>query len=176
MDIRLEIFQSLVRPFVPGRLLDLGCGHGKFSVLARNLGWQVTGVDVRTERMPDEAGIEWVESDVRSYPTEGFDLITVLGLFYHLELGDQLALLERCQGTPTVIDTHVSLKPTHQEQGYDGHFFHEKLEAATASWGNEYSFWPTEESLLKMMRDVGFKFTFKLEPRYRQDRTFYLAL
>ena len=176
MDIRLEIFHSLLGTLRPGRLLDLGCGHGKFSVLARDLGWQVTGVDARTERIPAESGIEWIEHDARTFPIEGFDCVAVLGLFYHLEIDDQIDLLARCGGTPTILDTHVSLRPTHQERGYDGQHFHEKLAAPTASWNNEWSFWPTEEALLRMLSDAGFRFTLKLSPPYRQDRTFYLAL
>lgn len=176
MDVRLEIFQSVLRTLSPGKLLDLGCGHGKFSMLARDLGWDVTGVDARTERMPQASGIEWVQQDVRTFQVDGYDCIAVLGLLYHLEVDDQIDLLRRCSGTTTLIDTHVSLRATHKERGYDGHSFYEELEAATASWGNQYSFWPTEESLLRMIHDVGFRFTWRLSPPYRDDRTFYLAL
>lgn len=171
-------------PLRRGRLLDLACGHGKFSILARDLGWDVTGVDVRTERFPDAEGIKWVQSDVRHYEPEGFDCIAVLGLFYHLEIDDQLALLKRTAGTPTILDTHTSTRPDRNEKGYEGHLFKEvsgdderSLAATpTASWGNQFSFWPTHEALLTMLRDCGYRSVYVHEPWYEEDRTFYYCL
>ena len=156
------------------------------SLLARELGWKVTAVDVRAKRMPKERGIRWIESDVREFDIEPgeYDLVAILGLLYHLELKDQLDLLQRCSTMPTIVDTHVSLAPTHEEMGYRGELFdelggrtreeHEK--SVRASWGNLVSFWADEESLLRMFADAGFHATFKLIPGYMQDRTFYLCL
>lgn len=181
---RLAVFRGLLEPMKPGRLLDLGCGHGKFSVIAHELGWEVTAVDARDARMPMTPGIKWVRSDVREFEIEGYDCVSVLGLFYHLTLDDQLDLLRRCAGAKMILDTHVALEPTHEERGYQGHFHaegpgmtREQLDAkVTASWGNQYSFWPTEESLIRMIQDSGFSSVFKLEPPYTPDRTFYLCL
>jgi SAM-dependent methyltransferase len=182
---RLSVFRNLLALLPPGKLLDLGCGHGKFSLIARELGWDVTAVDVRTERMPTTPGIDWVKSDARIFEIEPdrYDCICILGLFYHLELPDQLDLLTRCAGVPTIIDTHVALKQDHEERGYEGTLFKEApgmsteqhAATATASWGNKLSFWPTEESLLRMIWDSGFSYVFKQAPPYRPDRTFYLC-
>jgi len=81
-----------------------------FAVAAFELGWQVTAVDVRTARFPPVAGIAWIEADVRTYlfTACNFDVITLLGILYHLELPDQLALLRRCVGRSTIVDMHVS--------------------------------------------------------------------
>ena len=46
-QLRLEIFQRILEPLTPGRLLDLGAAHRKFSLIARDLGWKVTAVDAR---------------------------------------------------------------------------------------------------------------------------------
>ena len=185
MPNREAIFLRLLGTLTPGRLLDLGCGHGKFSLIANDLGWSVTAVDARTERMPRSEGIEWVEADVRSFLFDAteFSCICVLGLLYHLELQDQIDLLARCSGVPTIVDTHVALRREMTDRGYDGRLFREiesddpaELAAtATASVGNLYSFWPTEDSLVRMFHDSGFKTIWKLTPSYRPDRTFYLC-
>lgn len=178
MDVRRAIFAALLGQFPPGRLLDLACGHGRFSLLAQQAGWKVTGVDVRTERWPDVAGIDWVESDVRSYEVgDDHDCIAILGLLYHLELDDQIALLRRCAHRPTIVDTHVSVRAKTIVDGYEGHVFDEgDLTAATASWGNAASFWPTEAGLVRMFYEAGYASVYKHVPSYRPDRTFWLCL
>ena len=94
--------------FTPGRLVDLGAGHGAFSIRAADAGWDVTAVDARTTRFPDDARIQWIHQDVRETSLQGYDLIVNLGLFYHLTLDDQLSLLDRAAGTPMILDTHVA--------------------------------------------------------------------
>lgn len=174
-SIRLDIFRSILEPMKPGRLLDLGTGHGKFARIAHELGWEVTAVDARTERMPMTAGIEWVQSDVRSFEVRDFEVICLLGIFYHLELGDQLDLLRRCAGSTTILDTHFATRAEVEEKGYQGRYFEENVDAPTASWRNAYSFWPTESSLIRMLGDCGYRFIFKLEPPTGPDRTFYVC-
>ena len=184
--IRLEILKGLLTTLKRGRLLDLGCGPGLTSILARDLGWKVTAVDVRTKRMPKARGIRWVHADVREYeiPPGRYACILVLGLLYHLELPDALDLLKRCATSPTIVDTHVSLAPDREVLGYRGSLFdelagrtrEEHAKSPTASWGNETAFWPDEESLIRMFSDCGFGRTLKLIPSYREDRTFYLCL
>lgn len=174
---RVAIFEGLLAQLPRGRLLDLGTGHGAFAQSAKRLGWSVTAVDARTERMPMSPGIEWVEGDVRSFPVEGYDVVTILGLLYHLELKDQVAILSRCSRSLTLIDTHVSLHPTTFVEGYFGHFFEEKLEDARASWGNPTSFWPSEESLFRMIAASGFSSVLSVSPSpVAEDRTFYVAV
>ncbi len=185
-EIRLKIFVSILERFPPGRLLDLGCGHGAFSMLAARLGWAVTAVDVRTERMPKTDGIEWVNEDVRQFQIEPgrYDVIACLGLLYHLELADQLDLLKRCAGSPTIVDTHVSLKPNLKEVGYAGELFDEvgnrteaqHKKALLSSWGNRTSFWADQPSLLRMFSNSGFATTLQATPWYLPDRTFSLCL
>lgn len=174
---RIAIFEGLLSQLPPGRLLDLGTGHGAFALTASELGWAVTAVDARTERMPVAPGVEWVEADIRSFPVEGYDVIAILGLLYHLELKDQVAILESCSHSLTLIDTHVSLRPTTFANGYFGHYFEEKLEDARASWGNPTSFWPSEESLFRMIAAGGFSSILSVSPSpVAADRTFYVAV
>ena len=46
--------ETLPLPEGGGRLLDVGCGPGLFSIAAAKLGWSVTGIDL-SQRMLDEA-------------------------------------------------------------------------------------------------------------------------
>ncbi|MFN8392750.1 MAG: class I SAM-dependent methyltransferase [Bdellovibrionota bacterium] len=175
MGIRLILFRDLLKNMRPGRLLDLGAGHGKFSLIAQELGWQVTAVDARTERMPMSPGIEWIHSDIRDFSIGRFDCICILGLLYHLELFDQIALLKRCAPTVTVLDTHFALEASVKLGEYEGRFFEEQTEALTASFGNKQSFWPTESSLIRMLHNCGYRTAEKQLPQYREDRAFFLA-
>lgn len=183
-DHRLQVFRHILSLFPPGRLVDLGAGHGAFSLAALDLGWQVTAVDARTDRMPMTPGIDWIQQDVRTFDLPGFDIVLVLGLLYHLEIQDQLALLRRCSQTVTILDTHHSERPTHLERGYAGHTFHElPAERAAelpssqrAAWGNMSAFWPTQPDLVRMLHDCGFETVLALVPPNVPGRTFYLCL
>jgi hypothetical protein len=179
-------FRRMLGPFPPGRLIDLGAGHGAFSLMAADMGWTVTALDARKKRFQDDPRIEWVVGDVREADLGAYDLIACLGLFYHLTLEDQLDLLKRASGTPIILDTHVSngapnefepqLSPVRRVDGYEGRLFRE-LDAAhpTASWGNEHSFWPTPEEQLRMLDETGYD-VLEAEPWYLPTRTFWLCL
>lgn len=183
-DQRVELFRSLLGLFVPGRLLDLACGTGIFAIAAHELGWTVTAVDARTERMPMTPGITWQQQDVRDVDTSGYDVIALLGLLYHLEVADQLDLLRRCNRSVLILDTHHSLRPTHTERGYVGHTFRElppqrEAELATtptAAWGNPTSFWATQPDLVRMIKDSGFETVLTVVPPNLPNRSFYLCL
>lgn len=180
-NVRIAIFRELLTQLGRGgggRYLDLATGHGKFAITAQQLGWDVTAVDVRTQRWPEQPGIRWVESDVRTFDIEpGFDCIGLMGLLYHLELDDQLALLRRCAPAPLILDTHIATKATIELGGYPGTIFDEgDLSAPTASWGNPTSFWPTRDSLYRMLYDAGYTSIYERTPFYEKDRTFWLCL
>lgn len=180
MADRLEIFRHLLAGVRPAgvehpRLVDLGTGHGKFAGVAREEGWEVIGVDARTERLPQIEGVTWVVQDVREYPLPEADCIAILGLLYHLDLPSRLDLLRRASRTAVILDTHVALECKTTEQGYEGRYFWEDRSAPTASVGNEYSFWPTRDSLHQMLLDCGFEHLLERVPWYREDRTFWIC-
>ncbi|HEX7473327.1 MAG TPA: methyltransferase domain-containing protein [Candidatus Limnocylindrales bacterium] len=180
---RLATFRQILGTLPPGRLLDLGAGHGAFSKIGQELGWTVTAVDARTERMPMGDGIRWVQADARTFDVSGYDCIALLGLLYHLGLDDQRDLLRRCSGTPTILDTHHALSPWLTVDGWEGGIYQEPgstpeelASVPTASWGNTDSFWPTRASLLRMLDEAGYRTILALEPPILPDRTFYLCL
>lgn len=194
---RFRIFRSLISRLKPGKMLDLGAGQGTFSVLAAELGWKVDAVDARTVRFPNpedqdnsqkaEAirSVSWIEADIRDFAIEegGYDLVCIIGLFHHLELEDQIALLKRASGAMTILAARVAPQVEVTEGEYEGLYHHEpgttreeRDAVAVASWGNEASFIPTEESLIKMCRDCGFTSVLPTRPPPFPNYTFYLCL
>jgi SAM-dependent methyltransferase len=87
----------VVRP--PGRLLDVGTGVGRMLTLAREAGWQATGVDI------DPAVVAYARArglDVRcgalptlGLPAASFDLVTLWNVLDFV--ADPLALLAECR-------------------------------------------------------------------------------
>jgi len=188
---RVAQFAELLGRFPPGRLVDLGAGHGIFARVAADLGWQVTAIDARDERFPDDPRITWVTGDVRDFSSAGdFDVISCLGLWYHLTLEDQRSLAARCAPRPIILDTHVAMRdladhPAHrrrvskmlQRDGFTGRLYHETgmTTRATASVGNEYSFWPTTASLERLLAEAGYDVLERISPAVHPDRHFFIA-
>jgi SAM-dependent methyltransferase len=188
---RVAQFAELLSRFPTGRLVDLGSGHGIFARVAADLGWQVTAIDARDERFPDDPRITWVKDDVRNFADAGeFDVVACLGLWYHLTLEDQRELAARCVPRPLILDTHVAMPDTgaHQahggrigppvvEQGYAGRFYSETgmLTRATASVHNSRSFWPTADELERILIEQGYDVLERVGPRVTDDRWFFLV-
>lgn len=192
-----RIFEAILAPLAPGKLLDLGAGKGNFSMSAASLGWEVTAVDVRTVRWPEVdpetapeiaallESITFVQSDIREFSIgrNEYDLICILGLLHHLEVPDQVALVRKCTGTPLLIDTRIASAEIDAVGDYRGMLIkehgetrEERDQVATASWGNETSFRHTEESLTRLLRDCGYPIVFQARPPHRREYTFYFAL
>jgi hypothetical protein len=195
-EIRKNLFRYLLALSVPegGHLVDLGAGPCIFARIARDAGYLVTAVDARTERKPSDAelgNIRFVESDVRAFTLAGFDVICCLGLLYHLELADQIELLKKCvaAGVPVILETqvHVQHLVPEQQKGdwirrmvrvgdYVGVIFPENSNPM-ASIGNPLSFWPSNETLLRMFADAGVENATVVDPIFQSvygARRFYL--
>src|SRR3954471_6330340 len=191
------IFRTLLALLRPGRMLDLGAGKGNFSLCAAELGWQVTAVDARTVRLPqaetahDPAvaarirAIRWIQADVRTFPiaADAYDLICILGLLHHLELVDQIELIQRCARTLLLLDTRIAPAIVERQGGYEGMAIREHGETVqerelvpTAAWGNATSFRHTEESLLRLLRACGYAQVMPMRPPHRRDYTYYFCL
>ncbi|WP_262692820.1 class I SAM-dependent methyltransferase [Kordiimonas aestuarii] len=194
--LRIKIFVHLMRTFFPSpmHLADLGAGHCSFSRWASRLGHEVTAFDARTVRKPDDTElgtIRFVHADVRDVDLAPFNLILVLGLFYHLTLQDQISLLKKCRAAgPVILDTQVhvpsafpgnsTLEPWQaallQEQGYEGVLYPEK-DNPMASVGNATSFIHTPESLERLVAESGYAHMTFVKPMYQTHlgaRSFYL--
>jgi 2-polyprenyl-3-methyl-5-hydroxy-6-metoxy-1,4-benzoquinol methylase len=85
---RLELYRNLTH-LPPGRLLDVGCGDGRFLAYMRGLGWTVFGVepDPRSAQTTIESlGIPvhiGTLKDAR-YPDETFDAVTLNHVIEHV--------------------------------------------------------------------------------------------
>lgn len=177
MTERLWIFAGLIAAVPRLPMVDLGAGHCKFSALAHLAGFDVTSVDVRTERVPE--GIEWpfLHQDVRVVDLSPYGIILMLGLLYHLTLRDQIHLLEKCRGKIVVADTFYAdadrstiICPA---EPYEGVLFDEVEADPTASFGNPQSFWHTEGSLYRLFARYGFT-VLKVLPEHTPNRSFYV--
>jgi hypothetical protein len=180
---RVSALRSVLDVVATGKVIDLGAGHGIFSRMADEAGWDVVALDARRTRFPADLDgrVEFREASVDSDAWHGseFDLILCCGLFYHLDLRMQDRLLERCAGTPLFLDTHYADKrpwaewadqtgPPVVEDGLPGVWFGEapaadeaerKANRLTASFENQDSFWATEAGLREHLRRHGYTTT-----------------
>jgi len=90
---------SELEPLAPGRVLDLGCGHGRNGAWLAQRGWDVTGVDFSDVAL-DAAraaapGAEWVRADLREYAPAESDYDLVLYAFVQLPAAERGAILDR---------------------------------------------------------------------------------
>jgi len=166
---RVAIFRSILASLPRGPLVDLGAGTCVFSDAADELGFAVTSIDARTERVPLEQ-LRWpfLQQDIRDVDLAPYATVCVLGLLYHLTLPHQLALLKKCRGKVVIVDTHCAdsvdrsttlrwlagLPLIHVDQ-YVGKLYREPP-GVCSSFGNGESFWHTETSLRRLFADHGF--------------------
>jgi MoaA/NifB/PqqE/SkfB family radical SAM enzyme/tetratricopeptide (TPR) repeat protein len=182
--VRHRIFRYLLARAANrgGTLVDLGANFGMFAKIARGEGYAVTAIDARTERKPPQEeleSIQWVQSDVRNFDVSGFDVILCPGLLFHFDLDDQLRLLKRCADAkvPVILDTQIhvdALAPagagdwarTIVSRGsYEG-VVNPVGDPSMAWLGDRETFWPTEESMLAMFADAGFRNAAVVDPLF----------
>ena len=143
------------------------------------------------------ANVRFVKGDARELSSAQlgvFDAIFAAGILYHL--ADPYAFLERCFEVCSdvlVLDTHVAsergwshgcsermVEREWRGRRYAGREALEDMEGLPveeiealnwAAWGHTVAFWPTEPSLVDMLRDVGFEYVSKVFMRrpYRCD-------
>jgi SAM-dependent methyltransferase len=196
------------RPFGELSVLDLGCGEGVYAIEAALRGARVLALDARTERMDEGAlcakrhglgNVRFAQEDVRRVTREThgeFDVVLLLGLLYHLDVGDVFPVLESvhamCAGL-LVVDTLVAATAG-CEAGWRGrtyagsrHREHEDADPPEArrarllrSIDNAHSFRFTRESLVHALVDTGFTSVLEcrapLEPGKAGDRITLAAL
>jgi SAM-dependent methyltransferase len=172
-----------MKPLSECRILDLGCLEGMFSIEFARHGAQTVGIEVREanyrkalfckEALQLE-NLAFLKDDVRNIGVESlgrFDAIICSGILYHLTADDVFRLVARMHDMSglVIIDTHVSLTPTHRVSHgpleYWGREVTEHAEGSTeaekagrlwASWGNATSFIFTRPSLVNLLSAAGF--------------------
>lgn len=74
---------------VPGKILDVGCGDGKFLNQMRTFGWTVDGIDFDNKaiaRAERAYGLKLRQGDLKSaeFPENNFDAITISHVIEHV--------------------------------------------------------------------------------------------
>lgn len=143
---------------LPTRVLDLACRAGAFSTALAEAGMDVLGIEGRAENLamvPAGSKARFEQADVRELSVERFgqfDVTLCLGILYHLDAADALALLKAMREVTAgyaIIDTHVG--PGSTTATVEGKLYHGALYGEPAGWwssiANPTSFWFTPESL-----------------------------
>ena len=104
-----------------GKLLDVGCGNGKFLAKMRELGWVVYGVEPDGQAV--KAAREWFGLDVHegnlykaSFPSNTFDAISMNHVIEHVL--EPIGLLEECQRVLKPSGRLVVVTPNIQSLGH----------------------------------------------------------
>jgi ubiquinone/menaquinone biosynthesis C-methylase UbiE len=103
MLIWLNLIARLSEPSTGSRLLDLGCGTGRFSLpLASKLRLDVTGLDssedmlAKAKEKDSNSVVKWVLADASAlpYPDSLYDIVFMSHLLHHVE--SPLNVLKEC--------------------------------------------------------------------------------
>ncbi|MEK6697996.1 MAG: class I SAM-dependent methyltransferase [Nitrospirota bacterium] len=93
---RFDIFREMIADSLKwidnsgkGRILDIGCGSGKFLLQMKRLGWDAVGIDLdlKGARLSKAKGLEVYQGilEEMSFPEKSFDVITLIHVIEHLE-------------------------------------------------------------------------------------------
>ncbi len=86
-DYRLRGLLDALEPLVGKRVLDLGCGKGRFARALQELGARVVGIDLSAAMMAQATGLPRVRATARRLPfgPGTFDAIIAIEVFEHLD-------------------------------------------------------------------------------------------
>jgi len=100
--VRFSSYGSVLNQVPQGsRVLDIGCGDGKVSVLYRKKGCKVTGIDISQDAIEqaNKVGIQASQWNLNNLPLpfedSRFDVVTIVDVLEHIE--NPLALLRECR-------------------------------------------------------------------------------
>ena len=112
-DVRLRALVNRLGPLEGRRVLDLGCGKGRFSARLQEGGAVVVGLDVSAGMLAEAEGLDRVRGAARRLPfADGvFDAVVAVEVFEHMADVDA-ALAESCRvlrsgGVLAVIDKNA---------------------------------------------------------------------
>jgi 2-polyprenyl-6-hydroxyphenyl methylase/3-demethylubiquinone-9 3-methyltransferase len=115
-DYRLRGIRNAIGPVDGMRILDLGCGKGRFARAFQDHGAEVTGIDLSSEMLSEATGVPRVRGSARSLPFRSgcFDAVLAVEVFEHLApatwretLGEARRVLTP-RGTLAVVDKSLA--------------------------------------------------------------------
>jgi 2-polyprenyl-6-hydroxyphenyl methylase/3-demethylubiquinone-9 3-methyltransferase len=114
-DMRLDAVRRALRPVAGGRVLDLGCGKGRFAQRLRDEGFDVVGLDLSEAMLAAAAPWPRVRGSARKLPfrEETFDGVIAIEMFEHLHpasIGTVLAEVRRVLrpgGVVAIVDKNA---------------------------------------------------------------------
>ncbi|APW62923.1 class I SAM-dependent methyltransferase [Paludisphaera borealis] len=88
-DYRLRGIRNAIGPVDGMRILDLGCGKGRFARALQEQGAEVTGIDLSSAMLSEATGVDRVRGSARRLPFRSgcFDAVLAVEVFEHLEPG-----------------------------------------------------------------------------------------
>ena len=91
-DVRLRALRRCLEPLRGRRVLDLGCGKGRFAARLREGGAGVVGLDLSAAMLAGAAGLDRVLASARRLPfADGaFDAVVAVEVFEHLTALDSV--------------------------------------------------------------------------------------
>jgi SAM-dependent methyltransferase len=114
-DYRLTALLEFLGPLSGLRILDLGCGKGRFASRLRECGASVVGLDLSAAMLASARGLDRVRGSVRRLPiAEGtFDAIVALEVFEHLPVTavgavlDEVRRVLKPEGRLAIVDKNA---------------------------------------------------------------------
>ncbi len=89
-DVRLRAIRNFLEPLDGRRVLDLGCGKGRFAARLRTGGAGVVGVDLSASMLAAATGLDRVRASAARLPfaVGAFDAVVAVEVFEHLAAVD----------------------------------------------------------------------------------------
>jgi 2-polyprenyl-6-hydroxyphenyl methylase/3-demethylubiquinone-9 3-methyltransferase len=115
-DFRLRGILRALGPVGGLRILDLGCGKGRFARALDDLGAKVVGMDLSAAMLSGAAGLERVRATARRLPFRNgsFDAVIVVEVFEHIDPPFRRAAIAEARrvlrpgGTLAIVDKNVA--------------------------------------------------------------------
>jgi 2-polyprenyl-6-hydroxyphenyl methylase/3-demethylubiquinone-9 3-methyltransferase len=115
-DFRLRGMLRALGPVGGLRILDLGCGKGRFARALEDLGARVVGTDLSSAMLAEAVGLDHVRAAARRLPFRdgSFDAVIAVEVFEHIDPRSRLATIAEARRvlrpgrTLAIVDKNVA--------------------------------------------------------------------